>query len=105
MNARREDLEVVGYHRIAKAVEDHVDLHSLVGFAYQVFLELLSHGVAFPDECFQVNALLCSVNSSEHCIVEVTAIIIDLQCIVSNACFVQVWMWEAVFWSALPALH
>src|SRR5437588_5770182 len=97
MNARWEDLEVVRYHCIAKAVEDNVDIHSLGGFAYQVFLELLAHGVAFPDECFQVNALLCSINGCEHRIVEVTPIIIDLQCIVSNTHFVQVWVWETSF--------
>src|SRR5436309_7785694 len=105
MNARWEDLEVMRYYCIAEAVEDHVDLHTLGGFAYQVFLELLAHGVVFPDESFQVNALLCSVNSSEHCVVEVTAIIIDLQCIVSGAHFVQGWMWKAIFWPLLPALH
>src|SRR6266700_8416046 len=105
MNARWEDLEVVRYYCIAEAVEDHVDLHTLGGFAYQVFLELLSHGVAFPDECFQENALLGSVNGSEHRIVEVTAIIIDLQYIVSNTHFIQVWMWEAAFWPMLLALR
>src|SRR5438045_405377 len=105
MNARREDLEVVRYHCIAKAVEDHVDLHTLGSFVYQVFLELLAHGVAFPDECLQVNALLSSVNGSEHCIVEVTPIIVDLKRIVSYTHFVQVWMWEAVSWPLLPSLH
>src|SRR5436190_7408800 len=105
MYVRWEDLELAWYHCIAKTVEDHVDIHTLVSFAYQVFLELLAHGVVFPDESFQVNSLPGSVNGGEHRAVEVAPIIIDLQCIVSGAHFVQGWMWEAVFWPFLPALH
>ena len=104
MDIRWEDLEVVRYNCITKAVEDHVDIHALVGFASQVFLELLAHGVALPDVCFQVNAFPSSVNGSEHRIVEVAPIIIDMQAVVSNAHFVQGWMWEASFLPVLLAL-
>ena len=62
MYVRWEDLEVMGYHRISKAIEDHVHLHSLSSFAGEMVLELLTNGVAFPNIGFQVNTLLGSID-------------------------------------------
>src|SRR5712675_2366499 len=39
MHRWREDLEGVGHDQIAKAIEDHIDLHPLRGFACQGLLE------------------------------------------------------------------
>ena len=90
MNGRGKHLERVRHHGIGKAVEDHVDLHALGGFASQVLLERLTNGIVLPDVGFQVNALLGRIDSGEHGIVEVAPIIIDLQAILTDTHFTQV---------------
>src|SRR5436305_13157103 len=90
MNGRWKHLERVWYHGIAKAVEDHVGLHALGGFACQVLLERLTNSIVLPDVGFQVNALLGRIDSGEHGIVEVAPIIIDLQAILPDVYFTQI---------------
>src|SRR5437879_1246499 len=66
MHRWREDLEGVGHDNIAKAIEDHVDLHSLRGFACQGLLEGLTDLVIFPDIGFEVDTLLSCINRCKH---------------------------------------
>ena len=77
VHSRREDLEGVGHDQIAKAIEDHVDLHPLRGFACQSLLEGPTDLVVFPDICFEVHTLLSCINRRKHGIVEITPIIVD----------------------------
>ena len=67
--------------------------------ACYVFLKRLTNSIIFPDIGFQINALLGRIYSSEHGIVEVALIHIELQTILPNVYFAQVWLGGA---SLLP---
>ena len=99
MHCRREDLEGVGHDQIAEAIEDHIDLHPLLGFACQGILEGLTDLVLFPYIGFEIHTLLCCINRCKHGIVEITPIIVDAQAIVSHLHFVERRMGKA---SLLP---
>src|SRR5579859_6495417 len=98
-----EVLKCPGHHRISEAIEDHIDFHSLIGFACQFFFKLSTYRVIFPDIGFQIDALLRSINRAEHSIVKVTSIIINLDSILINEYFLRVHMRKASLRSLLPA--
>jgi hypothetical protein len=100
MHGLWEDLEGVGHDQIAKAIEDHVDLHPLRGFACQGLLKGLTNLVIFPDIGFEVHTLLGCINRCKHGIVEVTPVIVDAQAIVPHLHFVERRMGKA----SLPLL-
>ena len=57
-------------------------------------LERLANGVTFPNIGFQVNTLLSSIDRSEHRLVEIAPIIVELEVILSKRDFTQVRVWK-----------
>ena len=82
-----EDLEVSRHDRISKAIKDHAHLHSLSGCAGEMVLERLANSVAFPNIGFQVNTLLSRIYRSEHRLVEIAPIIVELEAILPKRDF------------------
>ena len=89
MNIGGKNLKCARYDCISKAIKDHINFHTLVGFTCEFLLKLLTYLVAFPDVRFKINTLLSSVNCAQHSFVQVMSIIINLDGILSDFYFLQ----------------
>jgi hypothetical protein len=63
---------------------------SASGFAGEMFLELLTDVVALPNIGFQVNIFLSSIYRSEHRVIEISSIIVELEVILPKRDFTQI---------------
>src|SRR6266700_917443 len=101
MNIGGKSLKCARYDSIGKAIKDHINFYTLIGFACEFLLKLAANRVVFPDIGFQVNALLCCINCLEHMLVEVASIIIDLDTVLTDIYFLQRYMRKT---SLIPVL-
>src|SRR4051812_9740174 len=90
----RKGFEGCWYDKITKPVEDYIYFHSLHCLLCQVFLKLPANLVIFPDVRFQVDTFLSTINASEHCLIEIAAIVINLKFVVIDAHWLRLLVWK-----------
>src|SRR6266849_9383694 len=105
MNVGWKNLKCTWHDCISKAIEDYINVYTLISFTREFLFKLAAHMVIFPDVGFKVNALPCSITCAKHRLIQVTSIIINLDCILSDFYFFHVAMWEASSMSVLSAYH
>src|ERR1700680_2447776 len=91
----RKNFEFARHDDIGEIVKDNIDIDAFGCLTRKMVFEGLADGIVFPDEGFQVNALLRGIDGSEHRVVQLASIVEELDFIFTNLYYFEVLMRES----------
>src|SRR5579875_2592454 len=90
------------HDEVAESIKDDIHLHALGRLLSQALLKLPADSVAFPEICFDINALARRVDGLTHRIVEILPIDIQLEAVLTNLHLVKLRVGKALIVLAPP---